>query len=76
LGFLGSPRFAAKSLEYGYWIYLDFLGFSRSDRDFSMGYADKIEKYFSWRFCRRARAPEGADHDLACGTDGLLMGQA
>jgi hypothetical protein len=48
----------------GYWISLDFLGFSRPDRDLSMGYAKKPEKNFSSRFCRRERSVETAAHDL------------
>jgi hypothetical protein len=32
---------------------LDFLGFSRPNRDFSMGYADFSAKNFSSRFFRR-----------------------
>jgi hypothetical protein len=55
---LGRRRFAAKPKDYGYWISLDFLGFSRANRDFSMGYTDKTEKSFSSRFCRRERAVE------------------
>jgi hypothetical protein len=39
LGFLGGWLFAAKAPDYAYWILLDFLGFSRPNRDFSMGYA-------------------------------------
>ena len=38
LDFLGPGRFAAKTLIYGYWIFLDFLGFPRPNRDLSMGY--------------------------------------
>jgi hypothetical protein len=37
--FLGSGRLAAKTLLYGGWKGLDFLGFSRPNRAFSMGYA-------------------------------------
>jgi hypothetical protein len=38
LGFLGACCFAAKPPEHAYWILLDFLGFSRPNRDFSMSY--------------------------------------
>ena len=38
LGFLGPSWFAAKTRIYGYWIILDFFGFSRQNRDLSMGY--------------------------------------
>jgi hypothetical protein len=43
---------------------LDFLGFSRPDLDLSIGYAEKPEKNFSSRFCRRERSVETAAHDL------------
>jgi hypothetical protein len=38
--------FGAKTPVIEGWIYLDFLGFSRANRDFSMGYADKNAKQF------------------------------
>jgi hypothetical protein len=48
LGFLGGRRFALKTPENKGWILLDFLGFSRPNRAFSMGYAgfsaDKISR--------------------------------
>jgi hypothetical protein len=47
LGFLEVGRFAAKSPGDGYWILLDFLGFSRPNRDFSMGYAGFSRENFS-----------------------------
>jgi hypothetical protein len=44
---LANPILAAKTaLERG-WIRLDFLGFSRPNLDFSMGYAGIGEKLFS-----------------------------
>ncbi len=36
--FLARGLFVAKTPDYAYWILLDFLGFSRPNRDFSMGY--------------------------------------
>src|SRR6185437_13796119 len=39
--------FATESSRPGSWIRLDFLGFSRPNRDFSMGYADPCGKEFS-----------------------------
>jgi hypothetical protein len=36
---LAPPRFAAKVPAHEPWIVLDFLGFSRPKRDFSMGCA-------------------------------------
>ena len=41
-------RFVAKTPGFECWISLDFLGFSRPNRDFSMGYADKASENFSW----------------------------
>jgi hypothetical protein len=38
LGFLGPRRFAAKTIADRGWKSLDFLGFSRPNRDLSMGY--------------------------------------
>jgi hypothetical protein len=35
---LKTALFAAKPADFAYWILLDFLGFSRQNRDFSMGY--------------------------------------
>jgi hypothetical protein len=46
LVFLEPRCFVAKTPDSGGWISLDFLGFSRQNRDFSMGYADKAEKFF------------------------------
>src|SRR3984957_14162478 len=60
LGFLGTSRFAAKTLGFGGWKSLDFLGFSRPNRDLSMGYTRFSEDFFSSRFCRRERAVETA----------------
>jgi hypothetical protein len=45
-----SGRFAAKSPINVYWICLDFLGFSRPNRDLSMGYAAYSGKNFSPSF--------------------------
>jgi hypothetical protein len=42
-GFLGTSLFRRENPRF--WG-LDFLGFSRPNRDFSMGYADKAEKFF------------------------------
>src|SRR5579862_7730564 len=38
-GFLGCGSFGAKCAVSPYWISLDLLGFSRPNRDLSMGYA-------------------------------------
>jgi hypothetical protein len=38
LGFLGAWPFCGEGPVQGGWIVLDFLGFSRPNRDFSIGY--------------------------------------
>jgi hypothetical protein len=55
--FLDGRRFAANALSLRRWISLDFLGFSRPNRDFSMDYADFSPKEFS-RALPRVRSPE------------------
>jgi hypothetical protein len=75
--FLGSGRLAAKTLLYEGWKGLDFLGFSRPNRAFSMGYAG-----FSLKEISRALLPPRqnvgtAAHDLGLAEgDGLVMAQA
>jgi hypothetical protein len=44
LDFLGRSPFAVKTPVRTCWISLDFLGFSRTNLDFSMGYADENRK--------------------------------
>jgi hypothetical protein len=56
LGFLGSSGFAAKTPDFEGCISLYFLGFSRPNRDLSMGYTDLSGNFFSLAFCRRERA--------------------
>src|SRR6202044_3002777 len=46
LGFLGVWPFGREGPAVGGWIPLDFLGFSRPNRDFSMGYTDFHGKNF------------------------------
>ena len=53
---LARRRFAAKHPEHGVWISLDFLGFSRPNRDLSMGYEGFSAKNFSSRFFRSVRS--------------------
>jgi hypothetical protein len=48
--FLAARSFAPKTPDYEGWISLDFLGFSRSNRDLSMGYAEITTEEFSSRF--------------------------
>jgi hypothetical protein len=47
LGFLGPWLFSLENPDSGGWISLDFLGFSRPNRDLSMGYAAQAIKVFS-----------------------------
>jgi hypothetical protein len=47
LGFLGGWPFRRKNPDLEHWISLDFLGFSRPNRDFSMGYAGFSRESFS-----------------------------
>jgi hypothetical protein len=66
LDFLGPWLLLAKNPDCGGLICLDFLGFSRPNRDFSMGYAAKARKIFSralsfvpgWETPGRERAVE------------------
>jgi hypothetical protein len=56
---------------------LDFLGFSRPNRDFSMSYAAFSAKIFSGALLRGVRpAGTGACDVGPCGSAGLFMGQA
>ena len=48
---LARRSFGWKTPDFGGWISLDFLGFSRAKRDLSMGYAGFSLKNFSWPFC-------------------------
>ena len=59
LDFLGRSPFRCENPVRTCWISLDFLGFSRPNRAFSMSYADKIAKTFSccsWRRSELVRA--------------------
>jgi hypothetical protein len=55
---------------------LDFLGFSRLNLDFSMGYEAFSGKNFSLSLSAGAETPEREPAVLACGRAGLFMGQA
>jgi hypothetical protein len=52
---------------------LDFLGFSRPNRDFSIGYAGFSLKEISHALLPSAAAPERCLWFRACGSAGLLM---
>jgi hypothetical protein len=43
---LAANCFSSKTFDFGGWICFDFLGFSRPNRYFSMGYAEKTRKTF------------------------------
>ena len=72
--FLVPCPFAAKIPIYRYWISLDFLGFSRPNRDLSMTYAAYSDKNFSCRFFPVERRRNGSPR--ACGRAELLIGQS
>jgi hypothetical protein len=75
LGFLGSRPFRRKAHAYQGWISLDFLGFSRPNQDFSMGYATFRRKNISRAFSAAGEAPEREPGGLEpCGRAELFMG--
>jgi hypothetical protein len=76
MGFLGACPFPAKTPADEGWISLDFLGFSRPNRDLSEGYAGKSADNFSWRFPRTVRPPGRQPTVEACGRARLFMSQA
>src|SRR3984957_146613 len=63
--FLAPSHFAAKTPADECWIVLDFLGFSRPNLDFSMGYEDFSGKNFSLSL--------SAGGDAGTGTCGLSL---
>jgi hypothetical protein len=65
LGFLGSSLIRCEDPDYGGWISLDFLGFSRQNLDLSMGYPTESEERFFSRFCRRARTVGTVAHEFS-----------
>ena len=72
LGFLGRWPFRREMRRSAYWISLDFLGFSRPNRDFSMGCARFSAKRISRALCGEDAARERAPAVLAC--RGSVMG--
>jgi hypothetical protein len=76
LDFLGPRLFRCEHLNYEGWISLDFLGFSRPNRDLSIGYAAFPTSLFLPAFVVVKEPSERLAHDLAWRRDGLLMGQA
>jgi hypothetical protein len=61
LGFLGAWRFRREGPVYEPWIVLDFLGFSRPNPAFSMGYKDfSLAEFFLRLFHGLRGAATGA----------------
>jgi hypothetical protein len=58
LGFLGSWRFGFEEPAHKLWIVLDFLGFSRPIRDFSMGCAARSRVNTIARLIMTLAAPD------------------
>jgi hypothetical protein len=74
--FLGSGGLAAKTLVYGGWKGLDFLGFSRQNRAFSMGYAGFSLKEISRALFAATPKPwNGSPRFWPAERDGLVMGK-
>jgi hypothetical protein len=67
----------AKTLVYEGWKSLDFLGFSRPNRAFSIGYERfSLEKILAPLAAAAAAARKRARAVLECGNAGLVIGQA
>jgi hypothetical protein len=72
--FLAHGPLTAKALVYEGWKSLDFLGFSRPNRDFSMGYADFSLKEISRALLPTTAASAGwARAFSACVSAGLFI---
>jgi hypothetical protein len=71
-GFLGASLFRCEHPDHER---LDFLGFSRPNRDFSMGCATRSGNNFSRPFRAVSSAGMVAPRFRACGTAGLFMGE-
>ena len=76
--FLAWARFAAESSRPDYWILLDFLGFSRQNLDFSMGYAEFWGKEFfaGAPVPMTPAGPESEARSRQAEGRGMLMGQS
>jgi hypothetical protein len=71
---LARGRFAAKTPAYERWISLDFLGFSRPNRDFPMGCAAFSGKNFSPSLSAATETPEREPSVFACGRGRIVHG--
>jgi hypothetical protein len=71
LGFLGTSRFAVKTLGFGGCKSLDFLGFSRPNLDLSMGYTSFSAEDFSTALLSSRKRPGNGNPTIghAEGTD-------
>jgi hypothetical protein len=76
LDFLGAWRFRSKTPAKTCLISLDFLGFSRPKRVFSMGYDGFSLEDCSVRFSPKVRGAEAEALVWNCGSAELLMGRA
>jgi hypothetical protein len=73
LGFLGPSPFRCGNPFYEGWISLDFLGFSRANRDLSMGCAVFSAEVFSCALSWREK-PERAPTVETIWKDGIVHG--
>jgi hypothetical protein len=76
LGFLGPWLFRFENADLRAWISLDFLGFSRQNPDFSMGYAAFSPNVFSSRFLPDGKTRRAGSVPSSCGNAGLFIGRA
>jgi hypothetical protein len=76
LDFLGAWSFFSEDPDYVGWISLDFLGFSRQNRDFSMGYAGKSVKSFFNALFPRCEKFGSKRRGPGLRKSGFFMGQA
>jgi hypothetical protein len=74
---LALGRLASKTPIFEGWISLDFLGFSRPNRDFSMGYAAfrGVEFFVPVSLALKGEAAGAGGRGL-CGSAGLFMDRA
>jgi hypothetical protein len=76
LGFLGHGPFGRENPCFEGWKGLDFLGFSRPERDISMSYAGFSLNEISRALLPPARTAGTAARDFGLAErDGLVMGQ-
>src|ERR1700722_3658703 len=69
--FLAGRCFSSKTVDSGGWICLDFLGFSRPNPVFSIGYADKAHKNF---YRRSGGLRSARERRTRCERPELFMG--